>query len=403
MLGGDMGTAADAQPGTWITVGVLVGLALALLVGVLLGGVLRARRAVRARRAAAPPPAVEPRPEAPAAVTGFPVDDLPGFLDQPPGWDAGTTTPRAAAPAAADDPAVDGPAVAEAPRTGSTAAGDAAGPTGHGGAAGPGTTPGPGGTAGLTAAVVLLVAAVVVAFVGGSAGTSPAADAAVASTPAAERTPGAAATSGAPATSGAESTLTAPSGPATAGLDPAAPTTQAPADSSATTAGSLALTSVPLGGSGVAATATFQGLVLEQRAVGLTVTYPGVSVSTDGRRALAHVRLPTFNCLTPEPPADPTQANCVPTLTEYADLTDPDLQVSRDGDRVELVGLFATYTRPNGSPPVYTGRAYQLTAAMAPDGPRDGDAVAAAGVVRIGLDSAPSVPEPGVNRLLFPG
>jgi len=385
MLGRDMGTAADAQPGTWITVGVLVGLALALLVGVLLGGVLRARRAVRARRASAPPPAVEPRTGTPAAVPGFPVDDLPGFLDQPPGWDAGPSTLPPAGRAAADGAAGAEAAAAEAPRTGSTAAGDDAGPMRHGGTAGPGGTPGPGDTAGLTAAVVLLVAAVVVAFVGGSAGTSPAADAAVASPPV------------------APPTLVAPSGPATPGPDPAAPTTEAPAESTETAAGSLALTSVPLGGSGIAATATFQGLVLEQRAVGLTVTYPGVSVSTDGRRALAHVRLPTFNCLTPEPPADPTQANCVPTLTEYADLTDPDLQVSRDGDRVELVGLFATYTRPNGCPPVYTGRAYQLTAAVAPDGPRDGDAVAAAGTVRIGLDSAPSVPEPGVNRLQFPG
>lgn len=159
---------------------------------------------------------------------------------------------------------------------------------------------------------------------------------------------------------------------------------------------------MPLADSGVAATATFEGLVLEERAVGLTVTYPGVSVTTDGRRSLAHVRLPTWNCLTTEPPADPTQANCVPTPTEYADLADPGLQVSRDGDRVELTGRFATYTRPNGTAPVYTGRTYQLAASFTPDGPvRDG-AAPATGVVRIGLDIAPAVADPGVNRLQYP-
>jgi hypothetical protein len=355
-----MGTAAEAQPGTWITVGVLVGLALALLVGVLLAGVLRTRRAVRARRAATPAPVVEPPAEpAPEAVTGFPDDDLPGFLDQPPGWDAG--------PAALPAPE---PTVLPAERTGASAA--PAPPAVDG-------SPGRGGTLGVAASALLLVAAVVVAFAGGSSGTTAAADAGVAGT------------------------LVAPPGPATPGLDPAAPTTEAPAERTGSPAGALALTSVPLGDSGVSATATFQGLLLEQRAVGLTVTYPGVSVTTDGSRSLAHVRLPTFNCLTPEPPADPAGANCVPTLTEYADLADPDLQVTRDGEGVELVGLFATYTRPNGGPPVYTGRAYRLTAAIAADEPPVEGSAAAVGVVRIGLDSAPSVAEPGVNRLQYAG
>ncbi|MFQ1001618.1 hypothetical protein [Modestobacter sp. SSW1-42] len=355
-----MGTAADAQPGTWITVGVLVGLALALLVGVLLSGVLHARRAARARRAAtpAPAPAVEPPP--PAPVRGFADDDLPGFLDQPPGWDAGAASPPPPAPAPPDD----------APRTGSTAASSA-----HPHPDGP---PGRAGTLGLTASAVLLVAAVVVAATGGSSGATP------------------------PADPGASGTLVAPTGAATPGLDPAAPTTGAPAESTQTPAGALALTSVPLAASGIAATATFQGLVLEQRAVGLTVTRPSVSVSTDGRRSLAHVRLPTWNCLTPGPPADPMRANCVPTPTEYADLADPALQVSRDGARVELVGLFPTYTRPKGGPPVYTGRAYQLTAAFTPDGPAREGAAPAAGVVRIGVDSAPAVADPGVSRLLYP-
>jgi len=381
-----MSTAADAQPGTWIAVGVLVGLALALLVGVLVSGVLRARRAVRARGAAVPAPAVEPA-SPPAPVAGFAVDDLPGFLDQPPGWDAG----RGALPAAARAERV-APAVDDAPRTGSTAAAASPAPPHDDG------SPGRGGTLGLTASAVLLVAAVVVAFAGGSSVTSPAADASV--TGALPPT-GAATPTPAPPT-------TAP--PATAPLTTAPPTTAppttaapgAPAEGEDVAAGALALTSVPLAGSGVAATAAFQGLVLEQRAVGLTVTYPGVSVTTDGRRALAHVRLPTWNCLTAEPPADPTQANCVATPTEYADLADPQLQVSRNGDRVELTGRFATYTRPNGSPPVYTGRVYQLTAAITADGPVDDGVAPAAGVVRIGLDSAPSVAAPGVNRLQHP-
>ncbi|NEK95841.1 hypothetical protein GCU67_16960 [Modestobacter muralis] len=349
-----MGTAAEAQPGTWIAVGVLVGLALALLVGVLVGGVLRGRRAARARHD--PAPAVQPPP---APVAGFAVDDLPGFLDRPPGSDAD----RGALPAAGQHRAP----VADAARTGSTAA---AAPAPHRDD-GP---PGRGGTLGLTASAVLLVAAVLVAFAGGSSVTSPAADASVPGTP----------TSGGTAT------------PATA----AAPSS--PAQDADTPAGALALTSVPLADAGIAATATFQGLVLEQRAVGLTVTYPGVSVTTDGRRSLAHVRLPTWNCLTTEPPADPTQANCVPTPTEYADLADPGLQVSRDGDRLELTGRFATYTRPNGTAPVYTGRTYQLAAAFTPDGPVDDGTAPATGVVRIGLDIAPAVTDPGVNRLQHP-
>jgi hypothetical protein len=66
-----------------------------------------------------------------------------------------------------------------------------------------------------------------------------------------------------------------------------------------------------------------------------------------------------------------------------------------------VVGLFPTYTRSNGSPPAYTGRAYQLTATISPDGAVRGGAAAATGVVRIGLDSAASTPVPGVNVLQF--
>ena len=353
MLGGDMSTAAEAQPGTWIAVGVLVGLALALLVGVLVSGVLRGRRAVRAHRD--PAPAVEP-PPAPVPAAGFADDDLPGFLDRPPGSAGGHGRPPAAEQVRAP---------VDVPRTGSTAAAAPAPRRDDG-------SPGRGGTLGLTASAVLLVAAVLLALAGGAGVTSPAADASVTGTTA----------------------------PTTSAPTPAAPSSPTPDADPA--AGALALTSVPLAGSGVAAAATFQGLVLEQRAVGLTVTHPSVSVTTDGRRSLAHVRLPTWNCLTIEPPADPAQANCVPTQTEYADLAGPALRVSRDGDRVELTGRFATYTRPNGTAPVYTGRTYQLAAAFTPDGPVADGAAPATGVVRIGLDIAPAVAEPGVNRLQYP-
>jgi hypothetical protein len=89
-------------------------------------------------------------------------------------------------------------------------------------------------------------------------------------------------------------------------------------------------------------------------------------------------------------------------LTEYADLAGPQLQVGRDGDRIDLVGLFPTYTRPNGSAPAFTGRAYQLTAAIAASGPAANGSAPAAGVVRIGPDSAPTTTDPGVNLVQLP-
>ncbi|MCW2618732.1 MAG: rane protein of unknown function, partial [Modestobacter sp.] len=238
-----------------------------------------------------------------------------------------------------------------------------------------------------TTAVILVALAVVIALtVGRDPGTEQAAAGGISPS---ERT------------TAAPATATAPTGTPGPGLDPAVPTTATPP--TATTAASLAFISVPLGNRGVAASLTFGGVVLEQRAVGLTVTYPSLSVSSDGAAALAHVRLPTFNCLTSEPPADPVAAGCRRSLTEYADLAGPDLQVGRDGDRLEVVGLFPTYTRPKGSAPAYTGRAYQLTAAVSPDGSVRGPRAAATGVVRIGLDSAASTPVPGVNVLQFPG
>jgi hypothetical protein len=319
-----MSIGSDAHLGTWLVVGVLIGLALALLLGVLALGVRRARRSA-GRRAGR-------QPDAPARTGAFPDDDLPGFAERPPGW-----TPEEAPPDEVDQPR------------------DDRGPTGSG----------RGETTAVAGAVVLLTAAVLLAWAGG----------------------------GDPVAAAQFPTSTA---------TPAPVVVPTPAPATPTGAAALAFESVPLGEDGVAASVTFQGVVLEQRAVGLTVTYPSVSVSTDGRRSLAHVRLPTFNCLTAEPPADPVAAGCARSLTEYADLASPQLQVSRDGDRVDLVGLFPTYTRPNGSAPGLTGRAYQLSATIAADGPADDGAAPATGVVRIGLDSAPTTTDRGVNLLQRP-
>jgi hypothetical protein len=303
------------------------------------------------------------------------LDDLPGFLENPPG-----SVPALATTAPA--PPVSGP-IDRAPATPTSA------PSGApDGTRAPSSASRHGAAIATVTAVVLLVAvALLVGVVVGRSGDAP----------------GGTAAAGSPVSaSGPATTLTAPTEPAAPGLDATVPTTSAPASATETAAAALAFQSVPLGEDGVAASVTFQGVVLEQRAVGLTVTYPSVSLTTDGRRSLAHVRLPTFNCLTAEPPADPVAAGCVRSLTEYADLAGPQLQISRDDERIELVGLFPTYTRPNGSAPGYTGRAYQLAATITADGPEDHGQAPAAGVVRIGLDSAPTTADRGINLLQLP-
>ncbi|WP_222194103.1 hypothetical protein [Modestobacter italicus] len=362
----------------WVLVTALLALAAGLATAALATGTGR-RRHVPGAAAGLPPASAGTGVDHPAEV----VDDLPGFLENPPG-----SVP--ALPAAAPAPSsVTSPA--EPPtRTGST----------RSGAHREAGTPVPRRTRGaaLGAALLLVLAAVAVAATGDRPNGAP--GPALSS----QRTLGPDGVVGptGPA-EGAAATLSAPTDPAVPGLDATEPTTTVPAGASETRAAALALASVPLGEDGVAASISAQGLVLEQRAVGLTVTYPSLSVSTDGRRSLAHVRLPTFNCLTAEPPADPVAAGCVRSLTEYADLASPQLQLTRDGDRIELVGLFPTYTRPNGSAPVYTGRAYQLAATVTPAGPRRDGSTPAAGVVRIGLDSAPTTSDAGVNRLQHPG
>jgi hypothetical protein len=132
----------------------------------------------------------------------------------------------------------------------------------------------------------------------------------------------------------------------------------------------------------LAAEASFAGLVLERRAVGVTVTTPRLRLA-DGR---AEVTLPAWNCLADEAPADPEAAGCARTPTQYAELAGPALDLQRDGDTVRVSGRFPTMTRPNGGPPEETGRAYDLAFTLRPDG--DGGTT---GEVRLGDDTAPVI------------
>ncbi len=112
----------------------------------------------------------------------------------------------------------------------------------------------------------------------------------------------------------------------------------------------------------------FGGIVLEERAVGVTVTYPELTLDTDADGPVASVELPTWNCLAVEAPEDPAEAGCVPGRTEYAELDSPELSVTADGDGLRIEGDFATTTRPTGSDPEPTGRSYDLVVTVDPDG-----------------------------------
>jgi hypothetical protein len=128
----------------------------------------------------------------------------------------------------------------------------------------------------------------------------------------------------------------------------------------------------PSGPSGAEARLTFGGLVLERRAVGVTATYPRVEVTMDGAETVAFVELPTWNCLTDEAPADPEAAGCIRSLSEFAELATPELEVTSEDDSVRLTGDFATYLRPNGSASEPTGRTYRLTVTASAGDPAEG-------------------------------
>ncbi|MCO7219980.1 hypothetical protein [Klenkia sp. PcliD-1-E] len=256
------------------------------------------------------------------------LDDLPGFFTAPPG------SPRAlpAGPAADDR--------ADASTT-EASAGTAADPDRLAGGAGGAGAEGAGRRWGrrrvaLAGAVVVVAGAVVAAVTvgGGDPGRS-----------AADSTAGP--TSAATGTTAATTTPT-----------PAAPLTAA-------AAGDLAGTDLAPGADGFTAEVSFAGVVLEPRAVGVTVAYPRLRASGDGERSVAHVELAVWNCLADTPPADPATADCRRGLVEYADLPSPELSTTRTGDGVQLTGSFPTYTRPNGSAPSYTGRSYTLDVEVA--------------------------------------
>ncbi|MGY1606905.1 hypothetical protein [Geodermatophilus sp. SYSU D00700] len=314
---------------------------------VVLGGALPALTAVavllvRTRPRGAAPPDPSPPAEAAAVTRRWAHDDLPGFLEAPPG------TPPRPAPARPEPPS--------------------AAPAGEGAAVRT--------VAALTAAALALVAVLAALALGSGRGEAPAA----------APPPPAAPPSPPPAT------------PTTRPPDlPPVPADPLPGEQGA---GWLAARSVPLGDDGVSARLALGGLVLERRAVGVTATYPAVSVTVgeDGT-ALAHLRLPTWNCLGTTAPRDPEAAGCTSTGAEYADLPTPALAVTRDGDALRLAGRFPTYTRPAGTPPVYTGRVYDLSVTVAPAARlRDGEA-RAQGTLFLGTERAESLRDPLLSRI----
>jgi hypothetical protein len=331
----------------------------ALVLGLVLGAAaatLVARGPARGRAGAHAQAGSEGRtPPGPGAHRVLEVDDLPAFLEHPPGSpgpvpaDLTDPTRTPTAPATSAAPAAAAPTGATAVR--------AARPSGAGRHSPDALTTRHTLLAMAAAALVLVLVAVVIAVVGGSGRADDGAgDAAPASAPA-----------GRPAGGGAPATRAEPVGP------------------------------------DVAARAAFGTVLLERRAVGVTVTRPTISASRDRAGALAHVLLPTYNCLLPEPPPDPEAAGCARAATEYADATGPDLRMTRDGDRVELAGRFATYTKPAGGPPQHTGRSYRLSAVLTAAGPERDGVTPASGVLRLGDGNAPTTGDPGANELYLRG
>jgi hypothetical protein len=339
--------APTVSAGPWLVLGATVGLLLALAVVLAV---------VAARRRGSDPPA-EPAPR-----DDWVVDDLPGFLDDPAGApDAGTGHP---APLATAPPPS---RTAEFP-----------------------PEPGDGGRTLLAmalGALLLVGAGATVAALGAADEDPPAAD----GTSAADGTPADDGTD--PTDAGEPSDDAPPTTPPPPGF-PALPAAPEPGDPGA---GRLADRSVEVGPDGMRAELSFAGVVLERRAVGVTATYPTLRLTAadvpDGP-AVAHVELPTFNCLTDEAPADPVAAGCLRTPVEYADLPTPALSVSRTGDGVRISGRFATYLRPNGSAPVWTGRVYPLTVTVVPGR----SAGATEGLLELGDDRARLSGDPAVLR-----
>jgi hypothetical protein len=281
--------------GPWLVLGVVLGILLPLLAAL---GVLAMRPG---RTRTAEPSAAAPSP------TGLAEDDLPGFLESPPG-SAPPPAPRADGWAALSSPATPPPTPASPPER----------------------STGTGVLVAMAVTALLLIGAA--AAVATTRTTNPAVE-----RPHAQGAPG--------------------------------PTTQAPRPDA------------------VSARLAFDGVVLERHPVGVTVAYPRVQASAAGDRAAAEVELATFNCLSGEAPEDPVAAGCTRSVTEHAELSTPELEVVGDGTELRFSGRFPTFRRPNGSPPVTTGRVYELTVRVAPRDGRAGQGQEqATGVLELGDD-----------------
>ena len=63
-----------------------------------------------------------------------------------------------------------------------------------------------------------------------------------------------------------------------------------------------------------------------------------------------------------------------------------------EGEGLRISGRFATYLRPSGSAPEWTGRVYPLAVHVQPDGE------AATGSLHLGTERADSVDDPRLSR-----
>jgi hypothetical protein len=152
-----------------------------------------------------------------------------------------------------------------------------------------------------------------------------------------------------------------------------------------------------------AALLTFEGIVVERHAVGVTVAYPHVALGTDGDRATVELELPTFNCLRVDAPEDPVAAGCTRSVPEYARLSAPELAMEADPAGLRLSGRFATERRPNGSLPSPTGRVYELTVSAFPrDGRAGAEREPAGGVLEVAGERVDSSDE-GPNEISYAG
>jgi hypothetical protein len=116
----------------------------------------------------------------------------------------------------------------------------------------------------------------------------------------------------------------------------------------------------PPAGDVVEAHLSFEGVVLEPHAVGITAGYPELRLTQDGSGPRARLELITWNCLAGEAPDDPAAAGCRRTVPEVAELAGADLEVTGTEEVLRIRGRFPTSTAPNGSSPSPTGRAYDV-------------------------------------------